>query len=57
MRVVLEIADNVEQIQGTAILPAAEDPIPFHGWLALMRLLETAQAGIAPTSAPDADDH
>jgi hypothetical protein len=49
MRIVLEISDDAgEHLHGTVAFPGSNEPAPFYGWLALMRLLETAQS--APQS-------
>lgn len=55
MRVILDISTSADnRIEGTASWPNGGGPIEFSGWLALMRLVEDANAG-RPGSAELSD--
>jgi len=46
MRIVLDVtATGSNRIEGTASWVNGGEPVPFTGWLALMRLFEDASAG------------
>lgn len=56
MRVILDISTSADnRIEGTASWPNGDEPIHFSGWLALMRLVEEANAGRAASSSSLAD--
>ena len=55
MRIVLDVsiaADN--RIEGTASWAEHSEPVPFTGWLALMRLFEDANGAGIETADPTA---
>jgi hypothetical protein len=52
MRVILNLLPSTaERIAGTLVTEWPGAPMPFDGWLELMRLLETV--GSDPSSSPD----
>jgi len=57
MRIVLDVtATGSNRIEGTASWVNGGEPVPFTGWLALMRLFEDASAGQGQGAA-NQDDH
>jgi len=60
LRIVLDLtAAAGDHIEGTASWAGIGQPVPFVGWLALMRLLEDAErrdgGATAPPHTPDSD--
>jgi len=52
MRVILDLLPSpADRVTGTLITEGAGAPVPFDGWLELMRLLETVRSD--PSSPPN----